>query len=1170
MFEKRKQNNVHKKLILSFVLAFFMSLLLFGGNETVYARTGYNSVNHNWYPLDPCVTCGGDHLITTYKACTSSTCTSGKTYSCVQCDRLYKTRPSGTCTKCGWSTAYMQINCPTCGGTGKVVASSVNCSKCYGSPDYAKGKNTYCRNSGCQYGSWGTPAAYFAADQTCYETPKSYNFSIHANGGTFSNGSTDIGMSPQLTFDSSNWYNISSYIPSRAGYSFNGFYDSPSGGTLVYFSNGECNNSSGYWSGNVYKHDGDLNVYAQWTPIKYNVTYHGNGSTSGWIGAIEYTYDTVYTYPAQGSLYRTGYTFTGWGTTETSGVDCPVGAAFSNLTASSNGSINRFAQWTPNIYTVYFHGNGGTASYGSQNVAYDSTYGTLPTATRTGFRFDGWFTEPGGGSQVTSATQFNALSNVTLYAHWTRLSYTVTYVAGNGATCSVSSERVLYDYPVNLGYKASLDGKVFVGWHTNANSKVAIPNLQMPAGNVTLYAIYSIPISDIQKVYVMSWRVGNEANYRTVEMQRSAIYNLDYEYILSNANIRLDLTGTLQYAVVAQDNAGNVSILYKSSPPPEIALYVQKVEHLKWDTAVKDWVQFDTTSEIVLKGVTYTPGFVTPPSGYKTDTIDAPYVVTADTTKKAYYIPNEYTLYFDPNGGTTTLSSKRISYSDVYGELPTAERDGYTFLGWYTKPLDGERKTATSRYMIAGDSTLYAHWKINSHQVIYDYQTNGGTSASKLSQTVAYNSPIDLSVGAVKEGWNLVGWNTEKTATTGLTSMNMPDDDVILYAIYRKDIVGTFIDNKDTETVTRKETISIFNNTVDGILSVPEQNEMIGWTALGWAVEEDPNAVVQVASGGSYATTDSLTFYGRYEKDVTVAYDTNGSAQIIRPVTKQYNFSSSGQRDIPEFEIAKAPVLDKNSFVEWQELNEEGAPISRYEQNKKYFIENDVVLVAKWDAHPEIEAYDRHFTLEDAQNGNITEDALLQKVIATDKEDGVLMNGLSVVVKDYDSSKFTSMIYEDEVLITYVATDSFGNKVEANVKVTITDTTASITNRIIYPRFISSDFYKDGENYVPTSLGGLEENSIWRKSEIYQATLDYAMSNHKENEEYKTLDVFGTEYKVKIAGSGDWSHMKESWSFTKEDIKEVREFVDTYGFGNNTRSDAVNKFYEQFDRCKTK
>lgn len=1168
MLEKIKQNNVHKKLILSFVLAFFMSLLLLGSNETVYARTGYNTTNHNWYPLDPCGTCGGDHKITTYKTCSDSTCTSGKTYACTKCAKRFKSKPTGKCSNCGISSTYSKVNCPTCGGAGTVVSGTVDCSYCYGSPDYARGKNTYCRNPGCAYGSWGTPAAYFAADQTCYETPKSYNFAIHANGGIFSNGSTDIGMSPQLTFDSSNWYNISAYIPSRAGYTLTGFYDSPSGGTLVYYSNGACNNSSGYWAGNTYKHDGDLNLYAQWTPNKYTVTYHGNGSTSGWIGSIEYTYDTVYTYPTQGSLYRTGYTFTGWGTTPTSGVNCPVGAAFANLTTT--GNVDRYAQWTPNIYTVYFNGNGGTASYGSKNVAYDSKYGSLPTATRTGFRFDGWFTAASGGSQVTSATQFKSLGNVNLYAHWTRLSYTVTYVAGTGATCSVSSEKVLYDYPVNLGYTASLDGKVFVGWHTNPSSKYALPNLKMPANNVTLYAIYSIPISDVQKVYAMSWSVGDESNYRGVEMARTSVYNLDYEYMLSNANIRSDLTGALQYAVVAHDNAGNVSILYTSATPPTIELFVQKVEHYKWDTSVNEWVQFDTTSEIVLKGVTYTPEFITPPSGYKTDTIDEAYVVTADTTKKAYYVPNEFTLYFDPNGGSTTVSSKKISYSDVYGELPTAERDGYTFLGWYTEREDGERKTSTSRYTIAGDSTLYAHWKINSHQVIYDYQTNGGTSVSKLSETVAYNSPIDLSVGAVKEGWNLVGWNTDKTATTGLTSMNMPNDDVILYAIYRKNIVGTFIDNKDTETITRKVNISIFNNTVDGILSVPVQNEMTGWTALGWAIEEDADAIVQVASGGSYATTDSLTFYGRYEKDVTVSYDTNGSAQIILPVTKQYNFSSSGQRDIPEFELADAPVLDKNTFVEWQEFDEEGSLLSSYKPNKKYFMENDVTLVAKWDAHPEIEAYDRHFTLEDAQRGNITEEALLEKVIATDKEDGILINGLSVVVKDFDPSKFTSMIYEDEVVITYVATDSFGNTVEASVKVFITDTTAAITNRIIYPRFISNDFYKDGEEYVPTSLGGLEENSIWIKSEVYRTALDYAMSNHKENEEYKTLDVFGTEYKVKIAGSGKWSHMKESWTFTKEDIKDVREFVDEYGFGNNTRSDAVEAFYEQFDHCKTK
>ena len=44
------------------------------------------------------------------------------------------------------------------------------------------------------------------------------------------------------------------------------------------------------------------------------------------------------------------------------------------------------------------------------------TAGTLPTPTRSGFDFQGWFTSASGGTQVTSASTVNG--NTTVYAHW--------------------------------------------------------------------------------------------------------------------------------------------------------------------------------------------------------------------------------------------------------------------------------------------------------------------------------------------------------------------------------------------------------------------------------------------------------------------------------------------------------------------------------------------------------------------------------------------------------------------------------------------------------------------------------------------------------------------------------------------------------------------------------
>lgn len=71
----------------------------------------------------------------------------------------------------------------------------------------------------------------------------------------------------------------------------------------------------------------------------------------------------------------------------------------------------------PETYTIIFNGNGGTASQTSMETGMDGTLDTLPTASRDGnYRFDGWFTEPTGGVQITTSTVFT--KETTVYAHW--------------------------------------------------------------------------------------------------------------------------------------------------------------------------------------------------------------------------------------------------------------------------------------------------------------------------------------------------------------------------------------------------------------------------------------------------------------------------------------------------------------------------------------------------------------------------------------------------------------------------------------------------------------------------------------------------------------------------------------------------------------------------------
>ena len=74
------------------------------------------------------------------------------------------------------------------------------------------------------------------------------------------------------------------------------------------------------------------------------------------------------------------------------------------------------AQWTANKYTVTFNSSEGIVSQSTKTVTFDSPYGDLPEATRTGYTFAGWYTEK--NESITEESIVKIPDNHTLFAHW--------------------------------------------------------------------------------------------------------------------------------------------------------------------------------------------------------------------------------------------------------------------------------------------------------------------------------------------------------------------------------------------------------------------------------------------------------------------------------------------------------------------------------------------------------------------------------------------------------------------------------------------------------------------------------------------------------------------------------------------------------------------------------
>ncbi|MGN1169387.1 MAG: InlB B-repeat-containing protein, partial [Acutalibacteraceae bacterium] len=242
---------------------------------------------------------------------------------------------------------------------------------------------------------------------------------------------------------------------------FSDFSSSPDRGYVKY------GYAPGNWSsGSLTLGTGNnTNTFVETSSLEYTyvylknslVNFNANGGSCSTANKTV-TYSDIY-----GDLptpTKAGYTFNGW-FTETIGG--------SQVTASTTAWLlsdqTLYAQWTPKIYTVNFDPNGGSCGTASKIVTYDSTYGALPTPTRTNYSFSGWFTSTIGGSQVTPSTVVKNAGNQTLYAQWIANSYTVTFNA-NGGECDTPTKSVSYDSIYGTLPTPTRTGYSFNGWYT--------------------------------------------------------------------------------------------------------------------------------------------------------------------------------------------------------------------------------------------------------------------------------------------------------------------------------------------------------------------------------------------------------------------------------------------------------------------------------------------------------------------------------------------------------------------------------------------------------------------------------------------------------------------------------------------------------------------------------
>lgn len=310
-------------------------------------------------------------------------------------------------------------------------------------------------SSTASYATYSAGGSYTAnASVTLYavwsKNTSYYTVSYNANGGTGAPSSQTKTENVTLT--------LSNTRPTRSGYTFLGWSASSSA------------TSPSYYPGGSYTANASRTLYAVWERdvSYYTVSYYANGGSGA--PASQTKIEDVTLTLSSTSPTRSGYTFVGWATSS----NANTASYYPGSSFSGNYNLNLYAVWNRNLssYTISYNANGGTGAPASQTKIKDTSLtlsSTIPAML--GYTFLGWSTSSTASSPTYYAGGiYSANAGATLYAVWSRDTFTVSYNA-NGGTDAPTSQTKYYDQNLTLTSSTpTRDSYTFLGWSESATA----------------------------------------------------------------------------------------------------------------------------------------------------------------------------------------------------------------------------------------------------------------------------------------------------------------------------------------------------------------------------------------------------------------------------------------------------------------------------------------------------------------------------------------------------------------------------------------------------------------------------------------------------------------------------------------------------------------------------
>jgi uncharacterized repeat protein (TIGR02543 family) len=213
-----------------------------------------------------------------------------------------------------------------------------------------------------------------------------------------------------------------------------------------------------------------------------------------------------------------------------------------------------------------------------------------------------------------------------------------------------------------------------------------------------------------------------------------------------------------------------------------------------------------------------------------------------------------------------TLTSKTVQFEGQYGSLPTVEKIGYEFEGWYlSNDFIGQKVEANKDVTIQSDHNLYAKWLVIDYDVRLKYNDNTTPdSVIQVNYGLPYNLNAPVRNGYVFSGWYLSSdYSGDKINSDDLVFLSEYHElfakwDITTYSLNYENVYGT---NNNPNSFT------ILDSSI-----LLEPLSRIGYTFEGWFDTSIFSNKYTMIEQGSYG---NMTLYAKWKAndyDVTLDY----------------------------------------------------------------------------------------------------------------------------------------------------------------------------------------------------------------------------------------------------------------------------------------------------------